>query len=124
MFTFLLWCLLLFICWPLALLALVLYPIFWLLTPPCRIVGIAVDGVLELIKAIIILAGASARWASATSKLVGPNNGQSKTEVAFCKNSYDVPALDREEARLINRPARAAKPKGTRTAPATRWNIA
>lgn len=55
MFTFLLWCLLFFLCWPLALLALVLYPIFWLLTLPFRIVGIAVDGVLELIKAIIFL---------------------------------------------------------------------
>jgi len=55
MFTFLLWCLLFFVCWPLALLALVLYPIFWLLTLPFRILGIAVDGVLELIKAIIFL---------------------------------------------------------------------
>lgn len=55
MFTFLLWCLLFFFCWPLALLALVLYPIFWLLLLPFRILGIAVDGVLELIKAIIFL---------------------------------------------------------------------
>lgn len=55
MFTFLLWCLLLFVCWPLALLALVLYPIVWLLLLPFRIVGIAVGGVLELIKAIIFL---------------------------------------------------------------------
>ena len=55
MFTFLLWCLLFFLCWPLALLALVLYPIVWLLILPFRIVGIAVDGVLELIKAIIFL---------------------------------------------------------------------
>lgn len=55
MFTFLLWCLLFFLCWPLALLALVLYPIFWLLTLPFRILGIAVDGVLELVKAIIFL---------------------------------------------------------------------
>lgn len=55
MLTFLLWCLLFFICWPLALLALVLYPIIWLLLLPFRIVGIAVEGVLELVKAIIFL---------------------------------------------------------------------
>ena len=52
---FLLWCILLVICWPLALLALVLYPIAWLLLLPFRIVGIAVGGVLELIKAILFL---------------------------------------------------------------------
>lgn len=44
MVKFLLWCLLLFFCWPLALLALVLYPLVWLLTLPFRLVGIAVDG--------------------------------------------------------------------------------
>jgi hypothetical protein len=55
MFTFLLWCVLLVICWPLALLALVLYPLVWLLLLPFRIVGIAVGGVLELVKAIIFL---------------------------------------------------------------------
>ena len=55
MFTFLVWLLLLFFCWPLALVALLLYPIAWLLLLPFRIVGIAVDGVLELIKAIIFL---------------------------------------------------------------------
>ena len=55
MFTFLVWLLLLFFCWPLALFALVLYPIAWLLLLPFRIVGIAVDGVLELIKAVIVL---------------------------------------------------------------------
>jgi hypothetical protein len=55
MLTFLLWCLLFFFCWPLALLALVLYPIIWLLLLPFRIVGIAVGGVLELVKAIIFL---------------------------------------------------------------------
>lgn len=42
-------------CWPLALLALVLYPLFWILLLPFRIVGIAVDGVLELIAAVITL---------------------------------------------------------------------
>ena len=55
MVTFLLWCLLLILCWPLALLALVLYPIVWLLLLPFRIVGIAVGGVLELIRAVIFL---------------------------------------------------------------------
>lgn len=55
MLTFLVWCLLFFLCWPLALLALVLYPIVWLLLLPFRIVGIAVGGVLELIRAIIFL---------------------------------------------------------------------
>jgi hypothetical protein len=55
MFTFLLWLFLLFVCWPLALVALVLYPIVWVLLLPFRIVGIAVDGVLELVKAIIFL---------------------------------------------------------------------
>ncbi len=55
MFTFLVWLLLLFFCWPLALIALVLYPLVWLILVPFRIVGIAVDGVLELVKAIIFL---------------------------------------------------------------------
>ena len=55
MVKFLLWCILLVLCWPLALLALVLYPIVWLLLLPFRIVGIAVGGVLELLRAIILL---------------------------------------------------------------------
>jgi hypothetical protein len=55
MFTFLLWCLLLVVCWPVALLALVLYPIVWLILLPFRIVGIAVGGVLHLIWALAIL---------------------------------------------------------------------
>jgi hypothetical protein len=55
MIKFLLWCILLVFCWPLALAALVLYPLVWLLLLPFRIVGIAVDGVLELVKAIIML---------------------------------------------------------------------
>ncbi len=54
MLKFLLWCLLLFFCWPLALLALILYPIVWLILLPFRIVGIAVDGVLDLLKAIFM----------------------------------------------------------------------
>ncbi|HYW67168.1 MAG TPA: hypothetical protein VFB10_10725 [Candidatus Dormibacteraeota bacterium] len=55
MAAFILWCLLLFFCWPLALLALVLYPLIWLLLLPFRIVGIAVDGVFELLRAILFL---------------------------------------------------------------------
>jgi hypothetical protein len=55
MIKFLLWCILLVFCWPLALAALVLYPLVWLLLLPFRIVGIAVEGVLELVKAIILL---------------------------------------------------------------------
>ncbi len=55
MIKFLLWCILLVFCWPIALAALVLYPLVWLLLLPFRIVGIAVDGVLELVKAIILL---------------------------------------------------------------------
>ena len=55
MIKFLLWCLLLFFCWPLALLALVLYPIVWILLLPFRLVGIAVEGVFELLRAIIML---------------------------------------------------------------------
>jgi hypothetical protein len=55
MVKFLLWCILFFLCWPLALLALVLYPIVWLLLLPFRIVGIAVGGALELVWAIVTL---------------------------------------------------------------------
>ena len=52
---FLLWCILLVVCWPLALLALILYPIVWLLLLPFRLVGIAVDGVFDLLRAIFTL---------------------------------------------------------------------
>ncbi len=55
MVKFLLWCVLLVLCWPVALLALVLYPIVWLLLLPFRILGIAVTGVLELFRAVIML---------------------------------------------------------------------
>ena len=55
MVKFLLWLLLLVVCWPLALLALVLYPFVWLLLLPFRILGIAVDGVLQLLKAVLFL---------------------------------------------------------------------
>jgi hypothetical protein len=52
---FLLWCILLILCWPAALLALILYPVVWVLMIPFRLVGIAVDGVLHFIRAIILL---------------------------------------------------------------------
>jgi len=55
MVKFLLWCILLIVCWPLALAALVLYPIVWLLLLPFRVVGIAVGGALELVWAIVTL---------------------------------------------------------------------
>jgi hypothetical protein len=55
MITFLLWCLLFFVCWPLALVALVLYPLVWLVLLPFRLVGIAVGGALSLVAAIIFL---------------------------------------------------------------------
>lgn len=55
MIKFLLWCILLVLCWPLALLALVLYPLVWLLLLPFRLAGIAVEGVLQLVWAVITL---------------------------------------------------------------------
>jgi hypothetical protein len=55
MVKFLLWLILLFLCWPLALLALVLYPFVWLLLLPFRLLGMAVGGVLELVKAVVML---------------------------------------------------------------------
>jgi hypothetical protein len=53
--TFILWCILFVLCWPLALFALILYPIVWILLLPFRLLGIAVGGVLELVTAIILL---------------------------------------------------------------------
>ena len=55
MVKFLLWCILFVICWPLALLAIVAYPLVWLLLLPFRLVGIAVGGALELVSAVIYL---------------------------------------------------------------------
>lgn len=55
MIKFLLWCLLLVVCWPLAILALILWPIVWLLAIPFRLLGIAVDGVFSLLRAIVML---------------------------------------------------------------------
>lgn len=57
MVKFLLWLLLFVLCWPLALLALLLYPVVWLLTLPFRLVGIAVEGVFDLLRGILLLPG-------------------------------------------------------------------
>ena len=55
MIKFLLWLLLFIFCWPLALLALILYPLVWLLLLPFRLIGIAVEGVFEFLRAIVLL---------------------------------------------------------------------
>ncbi len=55
MIKFLLWCILFVLCWPVALLALVLYPIIWLILLPFRLVGIAVGGALALVREIVFL---------------------------------------------------------------------
>ncbi len=67
MIQFLLWCLLLVFCWPLALLALVLYPIVWLLLLPFRLAGIAVHGLLDLVGALITLPARLIRSATRAS---------------------------------------------------------
>jgi len=55
MVAFLLWCFLFVVCWPLALLALIFYPVVWLLLLPFRLVGIAVHGALALVRAVVML---------------------------------------------------------------------
>jgi hypothetical protein len=55
MLKFVLWLLLLLVCWPLALLALLLYPLVWLLLLPFRLIGIGVDAVFELLRAVVML---------------------------------------------------------------------
>jgi len=67
MTKFLLWFLLLFLCWPLALLALILYPFVWLLTLPFHLVGITVDAIFEFLKALLLL----------PSRVLGANPSQS-----------------------------------------------
>jgi hypothetical protein len=54
-FTFLLWCVLFLLCWPIALVALLLYPLVWVLLLPFRIVGIALEGVFAFLKALFQL---------------------------------------------------------------------
>jgi hypothetical protein len=66
MIKFLLWLLLLVVCWPLAILALLAWPIVWLISLPFRLLGIAFDGVFQLLRAIVmlparVLGGGSAR---------------------------------------------------------------
>ncbi len=53
--AFLLWFLILILCWPIAVIALILYPVVWLLLMPFRLLGIAVDGVMELVRSIVLL---------------------------------------------------------------------
>jgi hypothetical protein len=65
MVKFLLWLLLLVVCWPLALLALVLYPFVWLLMLPFRLIGISVEAVLGLLKSILMLPARVLRGPSA-----------------------------------------------------------
>jgi hypothetical protein len=65
MAKFLLWLVLLVLCWPLALLALVLYPLVWLLLLPFRLLGIAVEGVLAFVKALVMLPARILRGPSA-----------------------------------------------------------
>jgi hypothetical protein len=55
MLSFLVWLLLLFLCWPIALLALVLYPLVWLLSLPFRLLGIGVEAAFDLLRAIVLL---------------------------------------------------------------------
>jgi hypothetical protein len=55
MIKFLLWCILFLLCWPLALLALVLYPFVWLISLPLRLVGITIHGAFELVAALLTL---------------------------------------------------------------------
>ena len=57
MWTFLLWLILFVLCWPIAVLALILYPIVWLLLLPFRLLGIAVGGVLSFVKGVFLLPG-------------------------------------------------------------------
>jgi hypothetical protein len=62
MVKFLLWLLLLVVCWPLALLALVLWPVVWILTLPFRLIGIAIEGVFALLAAIVTLPARLLGW--------------------------------------------------------------
>lgn len=67
MLTFIAWLVLLVVAWPLALLALILYPFVWLLTLPLRLIGISVKGVLSFIKALIMLPARALRGPGASS---------------------------------------------------------
>lgn len=65
MLKFLMWCVLFVVCWPLALLALILYPFVWILLLPFRLVGITVDGILELLHALLTLPARMVRFGAA-----------------------------------------------------------
>lgn len=67
MIGFVLWLLLLFFCWPLALVALILYPLVWLLLLPLRLLGVAVEGVFALLRALIMLPARALRGRGARS---------------------------------------------------------
>lgn len=67
MATFLLWLLLLIVCWPLAIAALILYPIVWLVLLPFRLLGIAVEGAFDLLRSIILLPSRILRGGTARS---------------------------------------------------------
>ena len=71
MLTFLLWLILFVLCWPLALLALLLYPVVWLLLLPFRLLGVAVGGVLALVGAVIMLPARVFKRLSAGEKGAG-----------------------------------------------------
>ena len=94
MVSFFLWCILLILCWPLALLALVLYPIVWLFLLPFRIVGIAVHGVLELVSAIImlparVLRGPRAIWGAVLDDFIPNRRTQSHRDCGIFGRSRD-----------------------------------
>jgi hypothetical protein len=55
MVTFIFWCILLVLCWPLAILAILAYPLVWVVLLPFRLLGMAVEGVLELLRSLILL---------------------------------------------------------------------
>jgi phosphatidylglycerophosphate synthase len=55
MFTFIAWCILFVLCWPLALMALLFFPLIWLIALPFRLIGISVDAVFALLKGILFL---------------------------------------------------------------------
>ena len=61
-FSFLLWCLLFVVCWPLALLALIAYPIVWLLLLPFRLVGVIVTGAFRFLQAVLLLPARLLGW--------------------------------------------------------------
>ncbi len=66
-FTFLLWCLLFIVCWPLALLALIAYPIVWVLLLPFRLVGVVVSGVFHFLQALLLLPARLLGWRPAAA---------------------------------------------------------